>query len=152
MRMRSKVLALFFIIAIPLVLSSCSTMGPDAKLPPNKVLYAKITEVGRAIGMPLVYEDKKEGLFIFRFGTGRCDGRFVWYVKRAGNGLPVDDPATLRGKRGMCGLNTERVPQMQEEFKRRFLALAGPIRLRAPGKTHSVKKMMDAISASRKKK
>ena len=56
MRMRSKVLALFFIIAIPLVLSSCSTMGPGAKLPPNKVLYAKITEVGCAMGVPLVYE------------------------------------------------------------------------------------------------
>jgi hypothetical protein len=121
-------------------------------LPPNKVLYAKIAEVGRAMSMPLVYEDKKEGLFIWRFGTPGCDGRFAWHVKRAGNGLAVNDPAFLRGKRGMCGLNTERVPQMQEEFKRRFLALAGPIRLRPPAKTHSFKILLDAISASREEK
>ena len=154
MRIASKALTLFAIAMIPLALSSCgateTARSAGATLPPNDVLYSdvlysKIAEVGRAMDMPLVYENKKEGLFIWRFGKSGCEGRFAWHVKRAGNELALNDPAQLRGK---CSLITERVPQIQEEFKRRFLALAGRIRLRGPGKDHSVKVLLDALSAS----
>ncbi len=149
MRIASKALTLFAIAMIPLALSSCGATGgargPGATLPPDDLLYLKIAEVGRAMDMPLVYENKKEGLFIWRFGKSGCEGRFAWHVKRAGNELALNDPAPLRGK---CSLITERVPQIQEEFKRRFLALAGRIRLRGPSKDHSVKVLLDALSAS----
>jgi hypothetical protein len=156
MGLTSSGFAFFLLAAVALMLSSCGTpgmlQGRGAPIPPDDILYSKIAEVGHAMGMTLVYEDKKEVLFIWRIVKGKCDGRFVWYVKRAGNELGLNDPAQGRGGRGSCEVFVSQVPRMQAEFKRRFFALAGPIRLRGPTKSHSSKVMIEAMFDSYEKK
>jgi hypothetical protein len=110
--------------------------------PPDEVLRAKLREVGEALGWSLAHDDRSEGLFIWRLGLTILDsnpsgathqGAFSWYVKRVGNELWVDDAVDLHP---IAGESLERVGEavrrLQEEFKRRWLGLVGPVTLRGP--------------------
>src|SRR5438552_15391280 len=100
------------------------------------------------MGWSLVYEDRTEGLFIWRFGVEAfgseqasytCEGRFMWYVKHVGNELWVDDPVAMKlGCPMTLPQQQTEMRRLQEEFKHRLFALAGPVTLRGPTPaTHS---------------
>jgi hypothetical protein len=71
-------------------------------LPPDEVLKDKVIEVGRALGLEEAYQDRAEGLFIWRTTLAvatdaspspKCDGFFAWYLKEVGDKIGIDDPA-----------------------------------------------------------
>jgi uncharacterized protein len=137
----------------------------ELPLPPDDVLQAKLLEVGSSMGWSLAYENHSEGLFIWRLqltvGTREqprmpCEGRFTWYMKRVGNAIAVDDPVALIA----CPLDQHQAQaearRVQEEFKRRWLALVGPVTLRGPtSATHSAaiqsKALVETIKQGREK-
>jgi hypothetical protein len=137
----------------------------DPPLPPDQVLHAKLLEVGRALAWPLAHEDRSQGLFIWRVslvvpsraGSGPIDGCFSWYMKRVHNEIWVNDPVQLAPLDGGSSLEAmEEIGvalfQLQEDFKRRWLALVGPVTLRgASPQTHAteiqVQAMLDILGA-----
>lgn len=131
----------------------------DPPLPPDGSLQAKALEVGQALGWQLAFENRAEGLFIWYIelvvppgdaSGARYPGTFAWYMKRKGNEIWLDDPVNL------ClahGFGSEELLQeintgtrvLQEEFKRRWLALVGPVTLRgASPQTHSAELVTEA--------
>ncbi|MBI3798151.1 MAG: zinc ribbon domain-containing protein [Deltaproteobacteria bacterium] len=126
-------------------------------LPPDDVLQAKLLEVGSAMGWSLAYEDRTEGLFIWRFkikGRGReqssyeCEGRFTWYMKRVGDQIGVDDPVMVLPP---CPLDLPQlqaeIRRLQKDFNQRWLALVGPVTLTGPtSATHSLERQTEALN------
>ena len=128
----------------------------DPPLPPDDVLQAKVLKVARAMGWALAYENRSEGLFTWRAdldcGAGRPIGCcFSWYMKRVRNEIWVDDPVQCVPLHGGSLEVGERlaaaVRPLQEDFKRRWFALVGPVTLRGPSpETHSSELQMRAMS------
>jgi len=132
-----------------------------APLPPDDFLQAKLLETGSAMGRSLVYENRPEGLFIWRFamevvGSAQasyaCDFRFAWYMKRIGNEIWVDDPGIVAPG---CPMDSQQlqaeIRRQQEDFKQRWLALVGPIPLKGPTPaTHSAQILGEALARSLK--
>jgi hypothetical protein len=131
----------------------------DPPLPPDELLQAKILEVGRAMGWNLALEDRAEGLFIWRINVvvpharapgASYPGTFAWYTKRRGSEIWLDDPVDLFPVDGaseglLVDLNAG-ARELQEEFKRRWLALVGPVTLRgATPETHSAELLIQAV-------
>jgi hypothetical protein len=131
---------------VVIISAGCATtVNP---LPPNDSLQAAILEVGRAMGMTKVYENRPESLFVWRFKVSsaeiaqsgdECEGLFAWHVKAVGSDIALYDPiAFLPG----CSLTPEKAATVgshrQEEFKARWRSLVGPVSFLPPSaKTHS---------------
>ena len=128
-----------------LVFSSSPSMGLifsiDPPLGPDDLLRAKLLEVGRSLGWSLAHEDRAEGLFVWRIEfevprkrepPSRHWGTFTWCMKRVGNELKLYDPidsAPISSERSMdfVASISAAARQLQEDFKRRWLALVGPV-------------------------
>jgi hypothetical protein len=103
--------------------------APLRKLPPHDFLVDMMAHVAKEMGWSLAYENRKEGVFIWRLEHHGCEGRFAWYMKRIGNELYVDDPMNWRCK------EMKEVPEwvqsesrrIQEDFKLHWRILVGPI-------------------------
>jgi hypothetical protein len=124
----------------------------DPPLPPDEVLRAKALEAGRAMAWPLAYENRPEGLFIWRFqlpapagdAARPIAGCFSWYMKRVRNEVWVNDPVQFEPVDGIPVEDMEQLADaargLQEDFKRRWLALVGPVTLLAASpETHSLR-------------
>ena len=123
------------------------------RLPPDRFLQDKALEVGRAMGWSLAYENRDEGLFVWRFkakpqsqeaGVKECEGLFTWYFKRVGNNIALDDPVVGMPECPCCAQESKQFAALaklfQREFQQRWRALVGPIILIAPSDaTHSPK-------------
>jgi hypothetical protein len=130
----------------------------DPPLPPEELLQARALEVGRTMGWDLALEDRVEGLFIWRINLvvapaeapgASYSGTFAWYMKRNGNEIWLDDPVNLLAVDGASEALLEELNagarKVQEEFKRRWLALVGPVTLRgASPETHSAELLIRA--------
>jgi hypothetical protein len=147
-RMRLSVLlvgmAAFFVIAGPALVSRADggtalKTARAAALLPDEVLKDKVIEVGQALGLEQAYQDRTEGLFIWRTtltvaveASPTCDGFFAWYLKDVGDKVGIDDPAVFP----TCHLDESRlrreVQKLQETFKRRWLAAVGPVAIIGP--------------------
>lgn len=116
--------------------------GParDIAPPPDEVLFDKVLEVGRAMSWrEPIHEDRATGKVIWRVKldvAGICDGVFGWSIKRDGNIVGVHDPLqSIPCGRGLSRRQFQRLQQfnqvetrcLQEDFKRRWLALVGPV-------------------------
>jgi hypothetical protein len=130
--------------------SSQLVFSIDPALPRDDVLQAKALEAGRALGWPMAYQNSSEGLFIWRLQLPVPDGDathtigccFSWYMKRIRNEVWVDDSTQFEPVGGISVKVMEQLVDMarglQEDFKRRWLALVGPVTLRgASPETHS---------------
>jgi len=123
------------------------------RLPPDRILQDKVLEVGRAMGWSLAYENRDEGLFVWRFkeksqspelGGKECEGLFTWYIKRVGNNIALHDPVVSTPECPCCAQDPKQFAALgkllQREFQRRWRALVGPIILTGPtDATHSPK-------------
>jgi hypothetical protein len=130
----------------------------DPPLPPDEVLQDKALEAGRALAWPLAYANRPEGLFIWRFQMAAATGDatrpiaccFSWYMKRVRNEVWVNDPLQFEPVEGPVEVMEElavRARGLQEEFKRRWLALVGPVTLRGPSpETHSSELQIGAMA------
>jgi tetratricopeptide (TPR) repeat protein len=127
----------------------------DPPLPPDEVLQENALAAGRAMGWSLAYENRAEGLFIWRVLLPAPDREatrtiaccFSWYMKRVGNEIWVDDPFQCEPVAGIEVIEQLALAgrALQEEFKRRWLALVGPVMLRGPSpETHSAELMTKA--------
>jgi hypothetical protein len=138
----------------------------DPALPADGVLQTKAIEAGLGMGWSLAYENRSEGLFIWRTElpapaacfapspardsqpTIRCC--FSWYMKRVGNELWVDDPLQFEplhfaSEEAMEQLN-DVARNLQEDFKKRWLALVGPVTMQgAHPETHSTELQIGAM-------
>ncbi|MDD1622589.1 MAG: hypothetical protein LUQ11_14020 [Methylococcaceae bacterium] len=122
-------------------------------LPPDRFLQDKALEVGRTMGWSLAYENRDEGLFVWRFkeksqlpelGGNECEGLFTWYIKRVGNNIALDDPVVGIPGCPCCAPDPKQfaafAKSIQRKFQQRWRALAGPIILIGPtDATHSSK-------------
>jgi hypothetical protein len=112
----------------------------DPPLGPDDLLQAKALEVGRSLGWSLAQEDRAAGLFIWRIelevSIGRLPpsrhaGTYTWCMKRVGNELRLYDPIDLAplsaGSVDFMASIGVAARQTQEDFKRRWLALVGPV-------------------------
>jgi hypothetical protein len=131
----------------------------DPPLPPDDVLHAKTLEAGQAMGWSLAYENRSEGLFLWRVQLPAPDGEasvpigccFSWYIKHVHNEIWADDSLQFEPR----SMSTEVMEQLaaaarslQEDFKRRWLALVGPVTLRgASPETHSSELQVRAMTA-----
>ena len=117
------------------------------RLPPDDVLQTRLLEVARAMALSLAYENRSEGLFVWRFqlvvptASHPFSGCISWYMKRVRNEIYLDDPCLFENVAGMSLEEMEQravaVQQLQEDFKQRWLALVGPVALRGPSpRTH----------------
>jgi hypothetical protein len=110
-----------------------------AAAPLSEMLFDKVVEVGRALGFHEAYEDRAEGLFIWRIaatdpGSGeQCIGFFEWYLKPAEDGVALQDSVVLPVCHGAPWVQSEQ-QRLRDEFKRRWLAAVGPVAI-APGPT-----------------
>jgi hypothetical protein len=145
---------------IALTLAACATV--TAPVPPDDVLRAKAVEVGRSMGLSEPYRDDSNGIFIWHVHLvspetpAGCNGLFAWYMKRLENGVALDDPMLLQ----RCGDNAQQavvlagrlqpvMRRFQEDFKRRWLDLVGPVRLIGPtSATHSPAALAQAFKAA----
>jgi hypothetical protein len=122
-------------------LTATGVAAQAAALPPDEVLKDKVVEVGQALGLKEAYQDRTEGLFIWhttlaiavrKSPSPTCDGFFVWYLKEVGGKVAIDDPAGFPN----CPFDEPRlrreVQQLQETFKRRWLAAVGPVAITGP--------------------
>jgi tetratricopeptide (TPR) repeat protein len=142
--------------AIFLVTATCGQAASygNSGLPTNRALQSKLVEVGDSLGWALMYEDPHEGLFVWRLMITSLEhpaleARFTWYMKRVGEEIAVDDPMLALVE--LSGTESLRIEsrRLQEEFKRRWLALVGPVSLRGPTpSTHSAEKYAEAISST----
>jgi hypothetical protein len=129
-----------------LVFSPSPSMGLifsiDPPLSPDDLLQSKALEAGRSLGWSLAHEDRARGLFIWRIELevarrrqppSRHAGTFTWYMKRVGNEIKLYDPIDLAPLQDGSGAFLEGISvaarQLQEDFKRRWLALVGPVTL-----------------------
>jgi hypothetical protein len=113
----------------------------DPPLGPDDLLRAKALEAGRSLGWSLAHEDRAGGLLIWRLELEvprkrqpalRHAGTFAWCTKRAGNEIKLYDPidsAPLSERPTVDFLEAISIAArgLQEEFKRRWLALVGPV-------------------------
>ena len=125
----------------------------SAALPPDDVLQEKVLEVGRSLGWSQAHEDRTEGVFVWRVTlkppgqlNAECKGLFAWYLKRVGDKVALYDPVYFpycepdikKWDRTQAAQLSLESSKLQEDFKRRWLALVGPITIIAPtAKTHS---------------
>jgi len=124
------------------------------RIPPDVVLQDKALEVGRAMGWSLAYENRGEGLFAWHFNVKPqssaagekewCKGLFIWYIKRVGNNIALDDPVVGMPECPCCAQDPKQFAALaklfQREFKQRWRVLVGPIILIGPtDATHSPK-------------
>jgi hypothetical protein len=114
----------------------------DPPLASDELLQAKALEVGRALGWSLAHDNRTDGLFIWRIDleVGREDGSrsnhegtFAWCMRRVGNEIQLYDPVDLFplsgvSEEGLGEINAA-AKRLQEDFKRRWLALVGPVTL-----------------------
>ena len=118
----------------------------DPPMPPDDLLRAKLLETGRSLGWSLAHEDHARGLFVWAIEVevprrGQPPswhaGTFTWCMKRVGNQIEVYDPIDLVPLGESSGKFLEAIStaarQMQKEFKRRWLALVGPVTLQPAG-------------------
>jgi hypothetical protein len=122
--------------SIGLIFSIEPLLGPD------DLLQAKVLEVGRSLGWSLAHEDRDKGLFSWRIkvevpraGARRSShaGTFTWCMKRAANEIKLQDSIDLVPLDDvsvdlMEGISAA-ARELQEDFKRRWLALVGPVTL-----------------------
>ncbi len=126
----------------------------NAGLPTNRALQSKLVEVGDSLGWALMYEDPHEGLFVWRLMITSLEhpaweARFTWYMKRVGKEIAVDDPILALVEPPETESLQIESRRLQEEFKRRWLALVGPVSLRGPtSSTHSAKEYAEAVSST----
>jgi len=115
--------------------------GLAAALPPDDFLQNKVIEVGQALGLREAYQDRMEGLFIWRISLpfvaggppmGSCDGFFAWYLKTTGDTVALDDPAALPGCHADRPRAFSEIQALQKEFTRRWLAAVGPVAITSP--------------------
>lgn len=130
----------------------------DPPLPPGDLLYAKTLEAGNAMGWSKAYENPAEGLFIWRVkvpapvpdAARTFGGCFAWYMKRVENEIWVHDPvqfAAVDGSAEVMEQLTEEARGLQENFKRRWLALVGPVTLRgASPEIHKLELLMSTMA------
>jgi hypothetical protein len=140
-----------------IILVGCAVLTPTQP-PPDDFLHAKLLDVGKAMGWSLAYENKREGLFIWRLKVqtlGRehpgyeCDSRFLWYMKRVGKEIWVDDPVVMQACPMFPQQMLAEVRRLQDDFKQRWLALVGPVTLKGPTPaTHSAKIQAEALQST----
>jgi hypothetical protein len=129
--------------------STSAVFSIDPPLGSDELLQAKVLEVGQAFGWPLAHEDRTQGLFIWRIDLlvarkGRSPsphaGTLTWYMKRNGNELMLHDPIDMFPLHGdspdLEEINAA-ARELQEDVKRRWLALVGPVTLQ-PGSPEMV--------------
>ncbi len=138
-------------------IGGCATMS--APTPSEETLWGKAIEVGRAMGLEEPYQDRTSGILVWRIhvtspdAPSGCDGLFAWHMKRLENGVALNDPILLR----RCGDTAQQaamlarslrpaMQRLQEDFKRRWLDLVGPVKLIGPTPaTHSASALDDAF-------
>ncbi len=159
--MRSVTFAVIILLFFAYI-SAPSILGGEDPIPPDSFLQDKVLEVGKAMGWSLAYENRGEGLFIWFFKVEplgleqagkECGGFFTWYIKRVGNHIALDDPVVfLPG----CPLGQSEIrfkaTCFQEEFKKRWLDLVGPITLSGATATHSTKLFAEVLARLIKEK
>jgi hypothetical protein len=112
----------------------------DPPLAPDDLSQAKVLEVGRSLGWSLGHEDRTEGLFVWnieveapqkRQPPSRHAGTFTWCMKRVNNEIKLYDPIDLapltESSTDFMAAISIAARQAQEDFKRRWLALVGPV-------------------------
>ncbi len=166
--MIQKVLIILNMIVLDIVVGCAGTpynRAKDITPPPDDVLHEKVLEVGRAMGLPPpYYANQTEGLVVWRImikvpgpspASPVCDGLFAWHIKRVSNRIGLNDPLLLYPcqpaiKVGLPPNEMKRLQQLllieanclQEEFKRRWLALVGPMTFVGPTEaTHPLKEL-----------
>jgi hypothetical protein len=113
-----------------------------AALPPSEMLFDKVVEVGRALGFHEAYEDRAEGLFIWRIAatdpgnTQRCAGFFEWYLRPAEDEVALQDSVVLPGCHDAPWVQSEQ-GRLRDEFKRRWLRAVGPVAIVPRPTTHT---------------
>jgi hypothetical protein len=121
----------------------------DPPLGSDELLQAKVLEVAQAFGWPLAHEDRTQGLFVWRIdlvvahkgqSPSTHAGTFSWYLKRNGNEILLHDPVNIFPadfSPDFIGEIGAAAQELQEEFKRRWLARVGPVTLQ-PGSPEMV--------------
>jgi hypothetical protein len=122
----------------------------DPPLGADEFLQAKVLEVGQALGWTLAHEDRSQGLFVWRIdlvvahkvqSPSTHAGTFTWCMKRDGNEMRLHDPINMFPAIGASPEFLEEINaaarEVQEDFKRRWLALVGPVTLQ-PGSPEMV--------------
>jgi len=112
----------------------------DPPLAPDDLLQSKVLEAGRLLGWTLAHEDRANGLFVWnievevprrRQPPSRHAGTFTWCMRRVGNKISLYDPIDLapftESSTDFMAAVSIAARQVQEEFKRRWLALVGPV-------------------------
>ena len=130
--------------------STAAMFSIDPPLGSDEFLQAKVLEVGQALGWTLAHEDRTQGHFIWRIDLavahkGRSPsthaGTFTWCMKRDGNEIMLYDPIDMFPLSGVSPEFLEEINaaarELQEDFKRRWLALVGPVTLQ-PGSPEMV--------------
>jgi hypothetical protein len=124
------------LLGIALFLASSAAW---AALPPTEMLFDKVVEVGRALGFHEAYEDRAEGLFIWRIAATdpgsaqRCVGFFEWYLKPAEDEVALQDSVVLFGCHDAPWVQSEQ-GRLRDEFKHRWLRAVAPVAI-VPGPT-----------------
>jgi hypothetical protein len=134
-------------VSVLVFIAMCAAVHTAAaQLPPEDVLYDKVLEVGRALKLTEVSQDRMEGVFVWRFnlsgsGPQACEAFFAWYLKRLGDDAVVqNDPGTWSCGRPLAPDErakldpkfTGEIRQLQKDFKARWLRLVGPAKLARP--------------------
>jgi hypothetical protein len=113
-----------------------------AGLPPSETLFDKVVEVGRALGFHEAYEDRAEGLFIWRIvtrdpgGTESCNGFFEWYLKPGADKVALVNGVVLIGCINAPWVQAEQ-ERLLDDFKRRWFAMVGPVTIIPEPTTHT---------------
>jgi hypothetical protein len=116
-------------------------MVTRSTIPSEDILHAKLRDVGNRLGGMLLYDDPAEGLFAWKIelltpqDSTPATACISWFMKPGRNAIHLHDPVFWQAPKFNVTTQGELAAiasSLQEEFKRRWLEMVGPIQLREP--------------------